>query len=148
MAEAAKKRRVIITCAVTGSVHTPDHVASFADHARSDRQRRGCRRRGGRGRSCTCMPAIRRMASRRPTPRCSCSSCRASSRQTDAVINITTGGSTAMTLEQRLAAPMRAKPEMCSLNMGSMNFGLFPMVPRYRMEVSSGRSSIWRRHAI
>jgi uncharacterized protein (DUF849 family) len=46
---------------------------------------------------------------------------------TDAVINITTGGSTQMTLDERLAAPLRVQPEMCSLNMGSMNFGLFHM---------------------
>lgn len=45
--------------------------------------------------------------------------------QTDAIINITTGGSTAMTLEERLAAPLRAEPEMASLNMGSMNFGTY-----------------------
>jgi uncharacterized protein (DUF849 family) len=49
----------------------------------------------------------------------------------DAVINITTGGSSLMTLEQRLAAPILAQPEMASLNMGSMNFGLFPMKKRY-----------------
>ena len=49
----------------------------------------------------------------------------------DAVINITTGGGHGMTLDERLAAPLRASPEMCSLNMGSMNFGLFPMLQRY-----------------
>ena len=49
----------------------------------------------------------------------------------DAVINITTGGSINMTLDERLAAPLQASPEMCSLNMGSMNFGLFPMADRY-----------------
>ena len=48
-----------------------------------------------------------------------------------AVINITTGGGHGMTLDERLAAPLRASPEMCSLNMGSMNFGLFPMLQRY-----------------
>lgn len=45
---------------------------------------------------------------------------------TDAVINITTGGSTRMTLEERLAYPLQAQPEMCSLNMGSMNFSIHP----------------------
>jgi uncharacterized protein (DUF849 family) len=49
----------------------------------------------------------------------------------DAVINITTGGSSLMTLDERLAAPIQAEPEMCSLNMGSMNFGLFPLLNRY-----------------
>jgi uncharacterized protein (DUF849 family) len=42
--------------------------------------------------------------------------------RTDAVINITTGGSSAMTMEQRLAAAERFRPELASLNMGSMNF--------------------------
>ena len=48
----------------------------------------------------------------------------------DAVINMTTGGSAIMTLDQRLAAPRRFAPEMCSLNMGSMNFALYPMADR------------------
>ena len=43
---------------------------------------------------------------------------------TDAVVNITTGGGLNMTLEERLAAPLKAAPEMCSLNMGSMNFNI------------------------
>ncbi len=51
---------------------------------------------------------------------------------TDAVINITTGGGLTMTLEERLAAPMMAKPEMCSLNMGSMNFNISNAVSRVK----------------
>jgi uncharacterized protein (DUF849 family) len=47
------------------------------------------------------------------------------------VVNITTGGGAGMTVEERLAAPLKAKPEMASFNMGSMNFGLFPMLSRY-----------------
>src|SRR5260370_40298432 len=50
---------------------------------------------------------------------------------TNAVVNITTGGGLGMTLEERLAAPLRAKPEMCSCNMGPVNFGLSPMLHRY-----------------
>jgi uncharacterized protein (DUF849 family) len=50
---------------------------------------------------------------------------------TDAVVNITAGGSVHMSLEERLAAPLLAKPEMCSLNMGTMNFGIFPLADRY-----------------
>lgn len=46
---------------------------------------------------------------------------------TDAVINITTGGGLGMTLEERSAAAARFSPELCSMNMGSMNFGIFPM---------------------
>jgi uncharacterized protein (DUF849 family) len=51
---------------------------------------------------------------------------------TDAVINLTTGGSPNMSVEDRLQGAKRFSPEMCSLNMGSMNFGLFPMASRYR----------------
>ena len=49
----------------------------------------------------------------------------------DAVVNITTGGGMTMTVDQRLAAPLTLRPEMCSLNMGSMNFGIFGMADRY-----------------
>lgn len=51
---------------------------------------------------------------------------------TDAVVNMTTGGSAIMTLDQRLAAPKQFAPEMCSLNMGSMNFALYPMAAKPR----------------
>ena len=49
-----------------------------------------------------------------------------------AVINITTGGGLNMTVDDRLKAPALLRPEMCSLNMGSMNFGLFPLADRYQ----------------
>lgn len=51
--------------------------------------------------------------------------------QTDAIINISTGGSAVMTLDERLAAPKAIAPEMCSLNMGTMNFALYPALQRY-----------------
>src|SRR3546814_1435937 len=51
---------------------------------------------------------------------------------TDAVVNITTGGGQGMALEERLSAAVRASPELCSLNMGSMNFGLYPMIDKYK----------------
>ena len=50
----------------------------------------------------------------------------------DAVLNMTTGGGVNMTVEDRLIAPLAARPEMCSLNMGSMNFGLYPMAAKTR----------------
>jgi len=50
---------------------------------------------------------------------------------TDAVINVSTGGGLGMTIDERLRAAMTASPEMASLNMGSMNFGIFPMLQRY-----------------
>ena len=51
---------------------------------------------------------------------------------TDAVINLTTGGSPHMTVEERMRPAMEFKPELASLNMGSMNFGLFPMLKRFK----------------
>jgi uncharacterized protein (DUF849 family) len=51
---------------------------------------------------------------------------------TDAVINATTGGSVHMTIEDPFAGPLQASPELCSLNMGSMNFALYPMADRYK----------------
>jgi uncharacterized protein (DUF849 family) len=48
-----------------------------------------------------------------------------------AVINVTTGGGMNMTVDDRLKGPLALRPEMCSLNMGSMNFGLFPLAGRY-----------------
>lgn len=119
-------RKVIITCAVTGAVHTPtmseylpltpDQIAEQSIeaveagaailhlHARDPKDGR---------------PSPDPALFDQFIPRIA--------EATDAVINITTGGSTRMTLEERLAYPMKAKPEMCSLNMGSMNFSIHPV---------------------
>lgn len=51
---------------------------------------------------------------------------------TDAVINITTGGSPHMSVEERMRPVIEFKPELASLNMGSMNFGLYPMLERFK----------------
>ena len=121
--------KVIISCAVTGSVHTPtmspylpitpDQIAEQAIaaaeagaailhlHARDPRDGRP-----------TADPAVYDQF----VPRIKAA--------TDAVINITTGGSTRMTLDERLAYPLQARPEMCSLNMGSMNFTIHPVARR------------------
>src|SRR5690606_14581629 len=52
--------------------------------------------------------------------------------RTDAVINLTTGGAPYMTVEERVKPALTFKPEVASLNMGSMNFGLFPMLDRFK----------------
>src|SRR5437763_12392470 len=127
----ADSRKVIITCAVTGSIHTPsmtpylpitpDEVAAGAI---------GAAEAGA---------AILHLHARdpndgRPTPdpKVFMQFLPAIKAETDAVINITTGGGHNMTVQQRLEAPLAAKPEMCSLNMGSMNFGLFQLGPKYK----------------
>ncbi|HBQ17124.1 MAG TPA: 3-keto-5-aminohexanoate cleavage protein, partial [Myxococcales bacterium] len=51
---------------------------------------------------------------------------------TDAVINVSTGAGLGMSMEERLRAATDASPEMASLNMGSMNFGLFPLLEKYK----------------
>jgi uncharacterized protein (DUF849 family) len=50
----------------------------------------------------------------------------------DVVINLTTGGAPTMSIEERLQPALRLKPEVASLNMGSMNFGLYEMLGRYK----------------
>jgi uncharacterized protein (DUF849 family) len=129
MAAAAKK--VIITCAVTGSIHTPtmsphlpltpDEVATQAiDAAEAGAAILHLHARDPRDGRPTPDPGVFMQF----LPRIK--------QATKAVVNITTGGGHGMTLEERLAAPLKASPEMCSLNMGSMNFGLYPMLARYK----------------
>ncbi|WP_029001266.1 3-keto-5-aminohexanoate cleavage protein [Azohydromonas australica] len=117
--------KVIISCAVTGSVHTPTmspYLALTPDEIA--RQSIAAAEAGA---------AIIHLHARnpedgRPTadPRVFDQFVPRIGAATDAIINITTGGSTRMTLEERLAYPLKAKPEMCSLNMGSMNFSIHP----------------------
>ncbi|HKW53141.1 MAG TPA: 3-keto-5-aminohexanoate cleavage protein [Stellaceae bacterium] len=127
----ARSGKVIITCAVTGSIHTPTmspHLPLTPDEVAS--QAIGAADAGA---------AILHLHARdpkdgRPTPdpKVFMQFLPRIKQATDAVVNITTGGGHGMTLEERLAAPLKASPEMCSLNMGSMNFGLFPMLQRYK----------------
>lgn len=117
----SSKRKVIITCAVTGSVHTPsmseylpvtpDEIADQAIEA------------AHAGAAVLHLHA-RNPADGSPTPNPDVFDqfVPRIAAQTDAIVNITTGGSTRMTLEERLAYPLKGKPELCSLNMGSMNF--------------------------
>ena len=123
---AINQDKVIISCAVTGSVHTPsmsphlpytpDDVARQAiDAANAGAAILHLHARNPADGSPSADPHVFDML----VPRIS--------EATDAVINITTGGSTRMTLQERLAYPLQAKPEMCSLNMGSMNFSIHPV---------------------
>lgn len=122
--------KVIITCAVTGSIHTPtmspylpvtpneivDAAVGAAEagasiihlHARDPE---------------TGKPS--------PDPRLFMDFLPRIKQQTDAVMNISTGGGLKMSLEQRLEAAHAARPELCSLNMGSMNFALHHIAPKY-----------------
>ena len=124
-------KSVIITCAVTGGIHTPSmspylpvtpaQIASDAIaaseagasiihlHARDPKDGRP-----------TADPDV--FMEFLPVIKQGC----------NAVVNISTGGGLGMSLDERLAAANRASPEMASLNMGSMNFGIFPMLEKYR----------------
>ncbi|TCS36114.1 uncharacterized protein (DUF849 family) [Paucimonas lemoignei] len=117
--------KVIISCAVTGSVHTPtmseylpitpDQIMEQSiEAAEAGAAILHLHARDPQTGSPTADPKVFDQF----VPRIKAA--------TDAVINITTGGSTRMTLEERLAYPLQAKPEMCSLNMGSMNFSIHP----------------------
>jgi uncharacterized protein (DUF849 family) len=127
----AQARKVIITCAVTGSIHTPsmspwlpvapqqiaDEAVAAADagaaivhlHARNPED----------GRPDQSPEAFRRFVVDIKA-------------RSNAVINLTTGGAPTMTVQERMQPALQLKPEVASLNMGSMNFGLFPMLGRYK----------------
>ncbi|HEV7369702.1 3-keto-5-aminohexanoate cleavage protein [Arenibaculum sp.] len=124
------KKKVIVTCAVTGSVHTPtmsDHLPFTPDQIAAE-----AIAAAEAGASILHLHA-RDPADGRPTadPDVFMQFLPRIKQATDAVVNISTGGSSLMSLDDRLAAALRARPEMCSLNMGSMNFGLYPALDRY-----------------
>ena len=128
---AAAQGKVIITCAVTGSIHTP----SMSPHlpvtpAEIARGAIGAAQAGA---------AIVHLHARNPKdgspsqdpglfheflPQIAVAS--------DVVVNLTTGGAATMSVEERLQPALQLKPEVASLNMGSMNFGLYEMLGRYK----------------
>lgn len=121
--------KIIITCAVTGSIHTPSmspHLPITADEIAE--QSVGA---GEAGASILHLHA-RDPKDGRPSasPEHFMGFLPRIKQRTDAVINLTTGGSALMSLEERLAAPLQTEPEMCSLNMGTMNFALYPAAER------------------
>jgi uncharacterized protein (DUF849 family) len=127
---AKKMNNVIITCAITGGVHTPtmsdalpitpDEIATQSIEAAEA------------GASIIHLHA-RNPETGAPTgdPDVFMEFLPRIKQSTDAVINITTGGGLGMTIEERLAGPIKAEPEMTSLNMGSMNFALHPLASKY-----------------
>jgi uncharacterized protein (DUF849 family) len=121
--------KVIISCAITGAMHTPtmsdalpitpDQIAAESIDA------------AAAGAAIIHLHA-RKPADGEPTgsPDVFAQFLPEIHRRTEAVINLTTGGSPTMSVADRLAAAIRFKPEMCSLNMGSMNFAIFPAANR------------------
>jgi len=126
---AAAQGKVIITCAVTGAIHTPsmspylpitpDEIADAAiGAAQAGAAIVHLHARNSKDGSPTQDPAVFQQF----LPKIKSAS--------DVVINLTTGGSPAMTVDERLRPAAELKPEVASLNMGSMNFGLYEMIGR------------------
>ena len=127
----ASPRKVIITWAVTGSIHTPSMSPflpvtpeEIADAAI------GAAEAGA---------AIVHLHARRPhdglpdqSPEAFKPFLQVIRQRSDCVVNITTGGAATMTIQERMKPVVAFKPEIASLNMGSMNFGLYPMLERYK----------------
>jgi uncharacterized protein (DUF849 family) len=133
---AATQAKVIITCAVTGSIHTPTMSPYLP--ITPDQIAEGAIGAAEAGASILHLHA-RDPVDGRPTPdpEVFFEFLPRIKERTQAVVNITTGGGHGMTLQERLSAALHAKPEMASLNMGSMNFGLFPML-------QAGRYKQWK----
>ena len=126
----AKTRKTIITCAVTGAIHTPSmspHLpitpAEIAEAAI------GAAEAGA---------AIVHLHARDPqdgrpdqSPEAFLPFLQVIKQRSDVVLNLTTGGAPTMTIEQRMKPAATFRPEVASMNMGTMNFGLFPMLDRF-----------------
>ena len=126
----ASKRKVIITCAVTGSIHTPTmspHLPITAEEIAEAAV--GAAEAGA---------AIVHLHARDPkdgrpdqAPAAFEPFLKVIKQRSSCIVNITTGGAATMTIEERVRPAAVFKPEVASLNMGTMNFGLYPMIERY-----------------
>ncbi len=127
----ATTNKVIITCAVTGSIHTPSmspHLPVTAEEIADAAV--GAAEAGA---------AIVHLHARDPrdgrpdqSPTAFAPILKSIKQRSGCVLNITTGGAATMTIEQRVAPAKTFKPEVASLNMGTMNFGLYPMLARIK----------------
>jgi uncharacterized protein (DUF849 family) len=128
---ATVKRKVVITCAVTGAIHTPSmspHLPISPDQIIADSLA-----------AAEAGAAVLHLHARNPengrpdqTPEAFGRFLSRIKQQTSAAINITTGGSPFMRVEERVRPAETFKPEVASLNMGSINFGLFHLLDRYK----------------
>jgi len=127
----ASNRKVIITCAVTGAIHTPS-MSSFLPIT-SEQIVESAVEAAAAGASILHLHA-RNAVDGRPdqTPEGFGRFLPQLKQRTGAVINITTGGSPYMKVEERVQPAHKFKPEVASLNMGSINFGLYHLLNRYR----------------
>ena len=126
----ASKRKVIITCAVTGSIHTP----TMSPHLPITAQEIADAAIG----AAEAGAAIVHLHARDPkdgrpdqAPDAFEPFLKVIKQRSSCIVNITTGGAATMTIEERVRPAAVFKPEVASLNMGIMNFGLYPMIERY-----------------
>ena len=124
-------RKVIITCAVTGAIHTP----SMSPHLPVSAQEIADAAIG----AAEAGAAIVHLHARDPkdgrpdqTPEAFAPFLQVIKQRSDCVVNLTTGGAPTMTIQQRVSPAATFRPEVASLNMGSMNFGLFGMLNRFK----------------
>ena len=123
-------KKTIITCAITGSSHTPtmsphlpftvdDIVQQSVDAAKAGASIIHLHARNPKDGSPSADPGLfAEYVSR-------------ISAQSDVVISLTTGGATGQTIQERLNVIKSIKPELCTCNLGTLNYGLYPMVPKY-----------------
>ena len=128
---AAAQKKVIITCAVTGAIHTPSMSPYLPVTAKEIADASvGAAEAGA---------AIIHLHARDPVtgkpdqrPEAFVPFLKEIKARCNAVVNLTTGGSPYMTVQERMRPAKELKPEVASLNMGTMNFGLFPMLNRFK----------------
>jgi len=124
-------RKTIITCAITGAIHTPT-MSDALPYRPEDIARQAID-------AAEAGAAVLHLHARHPLngavsidPEHFLGFLPTIKASTDAVINLSTGGSLRNTVAQRIAPAKRFSPEMCSLNMGSMNFSMHPLARRYK----------------
>lgn len=125
------QKKVIISCAVTGAIHTPSMSPYLPVTAEEIAEASIAAVEAG--------AAIIHLHSRDPVtgkpdqrPEAFTPFLKVVKAESDAVVNLTTGGSPYMTVQERMAPAKVLKPEVASMNMGTMNFGLFPMLKRFK----------------
>lgn len=126
-----QQKKVIISCAVTGAIHTPSmspHLPVTADEIAEASIA-----------ACEAGAAIIHLHARDPVtgkpdqrPEAFTPFLTQIKARSQAIINLTTGGSPYMTVQERMQPAKMLKPEVASMNMGTMNFGLFPMLKRFK----------------
>jgi uncharacterized protein (DUF849 family) len=126
-----KQRKVIISCAVTGAIHTPSMSPHLPVTPQEIAEASIAAAQAG--------AAIIHLHARDPVtgkpdqrPEAFVPFLKEIKARSDAVINLTTGGSPYMTVQERMMPAKVLKPEVASMNMGTMNFGLFPMLNRFK----------------